>query len=60
MCSMTTIKKPTQRVTLFLKPEIVKQAKAQALVEDLSLTSLIERALIFYLPRETIILKPCL
>ena len=46
-----------QRVTLFVNPSILKQARAQAVVEDLSLTSLVERALTKYLPKETIIKK---
>jgi len=46
-----------QRVTLFVNPSILKHAKAQAVVEDLSLTALVEKALINYLPRETIIKK---
>lgn len=53
--SMTTIKK--QRVTLFLNPSISKHAKAQAIVEDTTLTLLVEKALIRYLPKETIIKK---
>lgn len=46
-----------QRTTLFLNPSIVKQAKAQAVAEELTLTSLIEKALIKYLPKETVIKK---
>jgi hypothetical protein len=46
-----------QRVTLFINPAIAKHARAQAVVEDLSLTSLVEKALIKYLPRETVIKK---
>jgi hypothetical protein len=42
---------------LFLNPELIKQAKAEAIVEELSLTALIEKALIQYLPVETIIRK---
>lgn len=53
---MTTNNK--QRTTLFLNAAIAKQAKAQALFEDLSLTTLVERALIKYLPNETKIKKP--
>ena len=45
------------RLTLFINPLIAKQAKAQAVVEDLPLTKLIEKALIRYLPQETIIKK---
>lgn len=52
---MTTDK--TQRITLFINPSISKQAKAQAIIEDLTLTSLVEKALIQYLPKETIIKK---
>jgi hypothetical protein len=52
---MTTNNK--QRVTLFIKPSIVKHARAQAIVEDLTLTSIVEKALIKYLPKETIIRK---
>lgn len=52
---MTTNDK--QRVTLFLNPSIVKHARAQAIVEELSLTNLVESALINYLPKETIIKK---
>jgi len=52
---MTTIK--PQRVTLFINPSISKQAKAQAVVEEITLTSLVEKALIEYLPKETIIKK---
>lgn len=58
---MTTITTMTndgkQRTTLFIKPTLVKQARAQAIVEDLTLTTLVERALIKYLPKETIIKK---
>jgi hypothetical protein len=46
-----------QRITLFLTPAVVKHAKAQAVVEDLTLTSLVEKALISYLPKATIIKK---
>jgi len=46
-----------QRTTLFLNPSIVKQAKVQAVVEELTLTSLIEKALIKYLPKETVVKK---
>lgn len=51
---MTTNK---QRITLFLHPAIAKQARAQAVIDDLTLTELVERALIMYLPKETIIKK---
>ncbi len=46
-----------QRVTLFFNPAIAKHAKAQAIVEELTLTNLVEKALIAYLPKETIIKK---
>jgi len=52
---MTTTTK--QRVTLFLNAAILKQAKAQAVVEDLTLTNLVESALITYLPKVTVIKK---
>lgn len=52
---MTTNKK--QRVTLFINPAIAKQSRAQAVVEDRTLTDLVERALIKYLPKKTVIKK---
>jgi hypothetical protein len=52
---MTILKK--QRVTLFLHPSIVKHARTQAIVEELTLTALVEKALIKYLPKETVIKK---
>ena len=52
---MTTNNK--QRVTLFLNSSLLKHAKAQAVVEGLSLTNLAEKALVDYLPKETIIKK---
>ena len=52
---MTNNKK--QRVTLFLHPGLLKHARAQAILEELSLTALVERALIKYLPKETVIKK---
>lgn len=55
MCNMTTNNK--QRVTLFINPAIAKQARVQAVVEELSLTTLVERALLKYLPKETVIKK---
>ena len=53
--NMTTSTK--QRVTLFLKPTLAKHARAQAVLEDLTLTQLVEKALIEYLPAEIIIRK---
>lgn len=55
LCIMTTITK--QRITLFINPSVVKHAKAQAIVEDLTLTDLVEKALIKYLPEETVVKK---
>ena len=46
-----------QRITLFLDPSIVKHAKAQAVVDELTLTNLVEKALTKYLPQETVIKK---
>ncbi len=46
-----------QRVTLFLHPDLLKHAKAQAIIEEKSLTELVELALVKYLPKETIIKK---
>jgi hypothetical protein len=51
-----TIKKK-QRVTLFPNPSIVKHARTQAIVEEITLTALVEKALIKYLPKETVIKK---
>lgn len=53
--SITTIKK--QRITLFINPLIAKHARAQAIVEEITLTNLVEQALTNYLPKETIIKK---
>lgn len=49
--------KNQQRITLFINPSIVMQARVQAVVEKLTLTALIEKALLNYLPKETIIKK---
>lgn len=46
-----------QRMTLFINPSLAKQAKAQSVVEDMTLTTLVEKALIKYLPKETVIKK---
>jgi len=52
-------KLPTkQRVTIFINPDLLKQAKAQAVLEDITLTNLIERALLQHLPKEIVIKKP--
>ena len=53
---MTTNNK--QRITLFIEPAIAKHARAQAVIEDLTLTNLVVKALIEYFPAETIIRKP--
>lgn len=45
----------TKRTTLFIDSALIKHARAQAIVEESSLTSLVEKALIKYLPKETII-----
>lgn len=52
---MTT--KSPQRITLFINPSIAKHARAQAVVEEITLTKLAEKALISYLPKETVIKK---
>ena len=52
---MTT--KNKQRVTLFINPDILKHAKTEAILEEISLTVLVEKALVKYLPKETIIKK---
>lgn len=54
---MTTMTDEKQRVTIFINPSISKQARAQAVVEEISLTRLVEKALIKYLPKETIVKK---
>jgi len=55
---MTTSTK--QRVTLFINPDLLKHAKAQAIINSVTLTTLVEVALIKYLPKETIIKKAVL
>jgi len=55
MCTMTT--NDTRRTTLFLNPNLLKHAKAQAVIEEVTLTTLIEKSLIKYLPEQTIIKK---
>lgn len=47
----------TQRVTVFIHSDVAKHAKTQAIIEDLSLTQIVEKALISYLPEETVIKK---
>lgn len=50
--------KDKQRVTLFLDSKLIKHAKTQAVVEDKSLTDLIEMALVKTLPEEIVVVKP--
>ncbi|HRY82737.1 MAG TPA: hypothetical protein P5232_03510 [Candidatus Moranbacteria bacterium] len=52
---MTTSNK--KRVTLFIDLKLLKCAKTQAIVEDISLTALTEKALIKYLPKKTLVRK---
>jgi hypothetical protein len=56
-CSILSMTTNKQRVTLFLNPLITKHSRAQAVVEELTLTKLVEKALIAYLPKETVIKK---
>jgi hypothetical protein len=58
MTTTSTNTTDKQRVTLFLKASILKHAKAEAVVEDVTLTQLVEKALISYLPSEIVIRKP--
>ncbi len=51
------INKNKQRVTAFISPSIATQAKAQAVVEGITRSALLEKALISYLPEETVIKK---
>lgn len=46
-----------QRITLFINPAIAKHAKAQAVIEEITLTYLVEKALTKYLPTETVVKK---
>jgi hypothetical protein len=57
---MKNIQPTKQRVTIFINPDLLKQAKAQAVIEDITLTNLIERALLQHLPKEIVIKKPVL
>lgn len=47
-----------QRVTLFLNPKLLLHARAQAIIQDISLTKLIQNCLIDSLPPEIVIKKP--
>ncbi|KKQ30079.1 MAG: hypothetical protein US68_C0012G0018 [Candidatus Shapirobacteria bacterium GW2011_GWE1_38_10] len=40
-----------------MKPSLAKHARAQAILEDLTLTKLVEKALVDYLPEEIVIKK---
>lgn len=58
VCSISYMSSNTkQRITLFINPTIVKHARAQAIIEELTLTNLVEKALIKYLPKEIVIKK---
>ncbi|MFA5928978.1 MAG: hypothetical protein WC838_06750 [Candidatus Margulisiibacteriota bacterium] len=50
----------SKRTTLFLHSAIAKHARAQAILEEISLASLVEKALLLYLPPKTVIKKPTL
>ena len=54
--TMTTTNK--KRLTLFINPDVIKQARVQAIVEELTLTAFIEKILVKYLPKEIVIKKP--
>jgi hypothetical protein len=45
------------RLTLFINSAIATHAKAEAIVEGMTLTNLVEKALISYLPKMTVIKK---
>lgn len=47
-----------QRVTLFLNPKLLIHARAQSVIEDITLTSLVQKALVAYLPDEIVVKKP--
>ena len=49
-----------QWITIFIVPALAKHARAQAVIEDITLTTLMEKALIKYLPEETVIKKPAI
>ena len=53
----TTSQTSKQRVTVFLNPALLKHARAKAIVEEVTLTTLVENALINYLPVVTAIKK---
>ncbi|NCT55800.1 hypothetical protein GW755_03030 [bacterium] len=49
--------KVKKRLTLFMDPLLIKHARAQAVLEETSLTVLVRKALLAYLPKQTIIKK---
>jgi len=53
MLTMTTTHK--QRITLFINSALVKHARTEAVVKETTLTALVEKALINYLPKEIIL-----
>ncbi len=55
--TMTTNRISKHRATFLLDKDLVKQAKAQAIIEGRSLTDLVEKALIKCLPDETVFRK---
>ena len=55
MWSVSSIAK--KRLTLFLNPAIIKHARVQAVYEEMTLAQLVEKAVVQYLPKETIIKK---
>ena len=57
MTNTSTNSSSKQRVTLFLNPAILKHAKAEAIVEDITLTQFVEDALTSYLPAEIVLKK---
>jgi len=60
ICNTCIIINNKQRVTIFIDPALAKHARAQAVIEEITLTALFEKALIKYLPEETIIKKPAI
>lgn len=56
MLSMTTTDK--QRLTVFLKPDLIRHAKAEAVIKNSTVADLIVKALVAYLPEEIKSVKP--
>lgn len=44
-----------KRVTIFIDNEILIHSKAEALIREITLSQLVEKALVNYLPKETTI-----